>query len=114
MDALSTLILWGLFLHGTDGKPLIPEPIAVGVGMQFLKPGMTMKEVETMLHLEGHPSSALIWGDLSILNCSYLLRPYESGFGLRVHFESEPGKRGYGLKSAVLEHENRVIATFGR
>jgi hypothetical protein len=112
MDALSSLILWGLFLHGSDGKPLVPEPLAVSVGMQFLKLGMTLEDVETMLHLEGHRNSVRAWCDLSTLNCSYPLTPRETGFMLRMRFERCSGKSGYGLESALLEHGNQVVAKF--
>jgi hypothetical protein len=113
MDALSSLILWGLFLHGTDGKPLLPQPVAVGIGMQFLHQGMTWNEVEAMLHLESTLRSRFSsGGTLSWISHSYQFFPLEAGFSLHAQFESDRGRDKRVLKSAALRHRNRVVVTF--
>jgi hypothetical protein len=112
MEGLSSLLLWALFLNGTDGTPLVPEPIAVGIGMHFLQHGMTQKDVEAVLHLEHRHRGSGIQGTLAIITHEYLLTPAESNVWLITKFERNETKRDWGLRSAVLKQGNRVITKF--
>jgi hypothetical protein len=108
MEALSTLILWGLFLQGTDGKPVVPEPIAVGVGMQFLKPGMTKHEVESLLHLGNRRSCEIHDGYSRNLDCLYPPSGNPDGPCLILHFLAQEDE-AMRLRSGHLEQGDQVI-----